>query len=292
MEFAFEPNSAVKAVISLDSTREWNTIDDKLFEGIEKRLAPAADRFTAPLLVVSKATQNPSFQHYQKLQYAERYYLSVEHLEHNDFVTPGITASTAALTHYNQPIHKASKVICECTLAFLNHYLQQETLKETASSQAQLAAAFIKIDQDTQYLSIQTAPANLPVVAEQVLATILGEGMERFLQQQENGLAALRPKMLMRVGYALQERGLYKQAAILYEDINRHFPDFSQAYEYLGDICNIYLNAPERAIAAYQAALDTLSADSTLTMEEKDYRQQFLIEEIDVLKQRPMPAAG
>ena len=119
-------------------------------------------------------------------------------------------------------------------------------------------------------------------MAEQVLATILGEGMERFLQQQENGLAALRPKMLMRVGYALQERGLYKQAAILYEDINRHFPDFSQAYEYLGDICNAHLNAPKSAIAAYQTALDTLSTDSTQSGLEKDY----------VLKQRPMPAAG
>ncbi|MEM9149454.1 MAG: hypothetical protein AAGB19_03245 [Cyanobacteria bacterium P01_F01_bin.3] len=287
MGFAFEPSSAVKAVISLDSTREWNTADDGLFKGTEERLAAATERFIAPLMVVSKATQSLSFQHYQKLKYAERYYLSVEHLEHNDFVTPGITASTADLTHCDQPIHKASRVICECVLAFLDHFLKVPCcLKASASSQDQLAAAFRKIDQETQYLSIQTAVAKSSLAAEQILSTILAKGMDDFSQQQQDESVALGASRLMRVGYALQERGLYEQAAMLYQAINRHFSNFSQAYEYLGDICSAHLNDPTRAIAAYQTALDTLSTDSTLSDLEKDYRRQYLTEDLHKLLAR------
>ena len=276
MEFAFEPSSAVKAVISLDSTREWNTIDDGLFKSIEERLSAAAERFTTPLMVVSKATQNPSFQHYQKLKYAKRYYLSVKHLAHNDFVIPGVTASTDSLTTYDQPIQKASKVICECVLEFLNHYI-----KRSISDQTQLVAAFRKIDQETQYLSIHTEAATSPFIAEQLLAAILTEGIEHFQQQQ---IAALSPTMLMRIGYALQERGQYKKAATLYQAINQHFPKFSQAYEYLGNIYNNHLNDPAAAIASYQVAREVLTEDSTLTILEKEYSRQCLTGDINSLQ--------
>ena len=34
------------------------------------------------------------FNHYDALTYADRYYIAVKHLAHNDFVTPGPTATT------------------------------------------------------------------------------------------------------------------------------------------------------------------------------------------------------
>ncbi len=94
---------------------------------------------------------------------------------------------------------------------------------------------------------------------------------------------AIAPEMLMKVGRALEERGLYQDALLLYQTLTQQFPDFSNAYEASGDIYHYHLNDKPKARAAYQGALKTLPRDSALTAEQKAYRQRYLSEDIAAL---------
>jgi len=87
----------------------------------------------------------------------------------------------------------------------------------------------------------------------------------------------------MKVGRALEERGLYEEALLLYQTLNQQFPDFSSAYEAAGDIYHYQLKDSAKARTAYQAALETLPRDATLSAEQKAYRQNYLTEDIAAL---------
>jgi tetratricopeptide (TPR) repeat protein len=87
----------------------------------------------------------------------------------------------------------------------------------------------------------------------------------------------------MKVGRALEERGLYEEALLLYQTLNQQFPDFSMAYEAAGDIYFSQHKDIAKARAAYQAALETLPRDATLSAEQKAYRQNYLTEDIAAL---------
>lgn len=89
--------------------------------------------------------------------------------------------------------------------------------------------------------------------------------------------------MLMQVGRALQERGLNGEAIALYPSINQHFPNFAKAYEALGDIYHYTLSDKSKARVAYEAALEALPRDSTLSGPEQDYLRYSLGEDIGAL---------
>ena len=69
----------------------------------------------------------------------------------------------------------------------------------------------------------------------------------------------------------------------LYQTINQHFPDFAKAYEALGDLYHYALNDKPNARVAYQAALESLPRDVTLSGPEQDYLRYSLSEDIEAL---------
>lgn len=279
--YAAEPQANVRAVVSLDSTREWNPAYDHLYRNIAERLN-RAEAFSVPLMIFSKVTPTVTFEHYEMLSHADRYYTTVKHLGHNDLVTPGPTAPTLAgerIDEQDRLIRSASQVVCQSILAFLNAYL-----KEDAANSGNVVATIASLDQDVRALDVQQRQAEGGAIpAKFLLELFLHQGAEAGCQRIAQEATRLTPTMLMQVGRALQERGLYGEVIALYQAINQHFPDFAKAYEALGDLYHYTLKDKPNARTAYQAALAALPRDVTLSDPEQDYLRHSLNEDIAAL---------
>lgn len=278
---AAEAQANIRAVVSLDSTREWDAECEPLYKDIAERLSQAISSMP-PLIIFSMAKPTVRFNHYDALTYADRYYIAVKHLAHNDFVTPGPTATTLLAQkpdEQDQLIRATSKVICESILAFFDAYL-----KGDEPHQHYLENALQTLNQNLQALSIQVCQAEpQPLSAKQWLDVFLTQGAATGCEQITQAATAVAPETLMKVGRALEERGLYEEALLLYQTLNQQFPDFSSAYEAAGDIYHYQLKDSAKARTAYQAALETLPRDATLSAEQKAYRQNYLTEDIAAL---------
>ncbi len=281
LAYAAEAQANVGAVVSLDSTREWNPAYDHLYHNIAERLSQT-ERFSVPLMIFSKVTPTVTFEHYETLSHADRYYIIVKHLGHNDFVTPGPTAATLAgerIDEQDQLIRSASQVVCQSILAFLNAYL-----KEDAANAGNVVATIASLDQDVRALEVQQRQeAGGAIPAKPLLELFLHQGAEAGCQRIAQEALRVTPAMLMQIGRALQERGLQGEAIALYQTINHHFPDFAKAYEALGDLYHYTLKNKLNARTAYQAALATLPRDVTLSTPEQDYLRYSLNEDIEAL---------
>ena len=281
LAYAAEAQANVGAVVSLDSTREWNPAYDHLYSTIAERLS-RAERFSVPMMIFSKVTPTLTFEHYETLSHADRYYVTVQHLGHNDFVTPGPTASTLAregTEEQDQLIRLASQVVCRSVLAFLNTYL-----KEDAANSEDLLETIASLDREVQALGVQGwRTAGGAIAAKSLLERFLHQGAEAGCQRISQDASQIKPAMLMQVGRALQERGLNGEVIALYQTINQHFPDFAKAYEALGDLYHYALNDKPNARVAYQAALEALPRDVTLSGPEQDYLRYSLSEDIEAL---------
>ncbi|MGG6240966.1 alpha/beta fold hydrolase [Nodosilinea sp. AN01ver1] len=280
LAYAAEAQANVGAVVSLDSTREWNPAYDHLYRNIAERLS-RAERFSVPLMIFSKVTPTVTFEHYETLSHADRYYVTVQHLGHNDFVTPGPTASTLAGDRVDEQeplIRSTSQVVCQSVLAFLNAYLKEEPNSEN------LMATLHALDRDSQALAVQERRAEpVAIAATSLLELFLHQDAEAGCQRIAQDVSQVTTAMLMQVGRALQERGLHGEAIALYQAINHHFPEFAKAHETLGDLYHYTLKDKPSARAAYQAALEALPRDVTLSGPEQDYLRHSLSEDIETL---------
>jgi pimeloyl-ACP methyl ester carboxylesterase len=290
LAYATEAQANVRAVVSLDSTREWNPAYDHLYRNIAERLSQT-ERFSVPLMIFSKVTPTVTFEHYETLSHADRYYVTVQHLGHNDFVTPGPTAATLAgerIDEQDRLIRSASQVVCQSILAFLNAYL-----KEDAANSGKVVATMASLDQDVRALEVHERQAEGGAIpTKSLLELFLHQGAEAGCQRIAQESSRVTPAMLMQVGRALEERGLYGEALALrgrsstialYQAINQHFPDFAKAYEALGDLYHYTLKDKPNARTAYQAALTVLPRDVTLSAPEQDYLRHSLNEDIEAL---------
>lgn len=272
----------IRAVVSLDSTREWDAEIEPLCQNIAERQRQAILSMP-PLMILSMAKPTVRFSHYDMLQYGDRYYITVKHLEHNDFVTPGPMPNTRSTEEVHEPdqlVRSTSKVICECVLAFFDAYL-----KGDEPDSKQLKKTLQNLNQLLQTLSIQVCQAKpKPLSAPQLLELFLSQGAEVGCQKIVQWTPDIRPDTLMLVGKALRERGLYDDALLLYQTLNQQFPDFSCAYEAAGNIYQYQHKNRAKARKAYQAALETLPRDESLSDAEKAYEQRYLLEDIEALK--------
>lgn len=280
---AAEAEANLRAVVSLDSTREWDNDCEPLFSDVSERLRKASLSMPS-LMVFSMAKPTVRFHHYDDLAYCDRYYLTVQHLQHNDFVTPGptVTSCLAERTkEQTQLIRSTSKAICEGVLAFFEAYLKEdqpnpECLRETLEA----------LNQDLQALTLQVRQATpKPMPAKQFLETFLTQRAEGGCETVAQAAAEVEPDSFLEVGRALQERGLLDDALLLYQTLNQQFPDYSSAYEASGDIYHYRFNDKPKARVAYQMALEALPRDLTLSADQKAYRQRYLTEDIEALKE-------
>lgn len=84
--FRSQPATTVDAVVSLDTTQDYRGVADPMWSFTPEVLKNGKN-FDCPLLMV--AGPNAFFELADTLQSAERYYLTIDHLGHNDYILQG-----------------------------------------------------------------------------------------------------------------------------------------------------------------------------------------------------------
>ncbi len=85
--FRSQPNSAVDAVVSLDTTQDYRGVKDPAWEYLTTPVARNIKNFTCPLLMV--AGPHAFFELADSLKLSRRYYLTVPGMGHNEYISQG-----------------------------------------------------------------------------------------------------------------------------------------------------------------------------------------------------------
>src|SRR5260370_3720104 len=109
------PNSAVDAVVFLDSTVEYHSLDDApAFKAAVERNRNS----TVPVVMFADARRQPHFEVCDPcLKFAARYETLVDGMAHNDFVSQGAVGKSDAM-------RRNYEAICAVILRFLDAYLK------------------------------------------------------------------------------------------------------------------------------------------------------------------------
>lgn len=178
-----ENNSPVGAVVSLDSTVDYDVADEPGFVRLRPRLAKA-DRLAGPILMYASKDGKPDFlRQWGHLKYTRLYTVAVPHLEHNDFITQG-AARFAFLPGRNTPPEKGAAIravydhVCLYTRKFFDAYLKGDQdaeafLKKAAGGTGGAAADFAVTVRE---------PAPLPPTARQLCELAQKSGIDAAIQ--------------------------------------------------------------------------------------------------------------
>ncbi len=109
------PNSPLDAVVFLDSTVEYRPLEE--FVTLKAALDQNRNS-TVPVVMFADARRKPRFEFFDPyLSFAPRYELTVDGMEHNDFVSQGATQK-------NDGVRRNYEAICAVILSFLDGHLK------------------------------------------------------------------------------------------------------------------------------------------------------------------------
>lgn len=137
LAFRAQANSAVDAVVSLDTTQDYYNIADPRWEYLTTTVTKNRKHMTCPILFA--ANPHAFFALADSLKNAPRYYLTLKELGHNDFIAQGVIHQEAAGKEKAKAvtIRTAYEPLCIYVLHFLN-----ATLKGDEASKAFLATQY------------------------------------------------------------------------------------------------------------------------------------------------------
>lgn len=154
MRFQARPQSPVDALFLLDTTQDYHSLSNPLWNFTEPVLENTHN-FTEPMLVV--AGPAAIFQLMDRLDQAERYYLTIDEVGHNEYISQGIVKAYLASRYglarvdregqeiapeeqkrRSEALGQRFQAICEYILAFLDAHL-----KETPEAIASLEHRFL-----------------------------------------------------------------------------------------------------------------------------------------------------
>ncbi len=147
-----ENHSVVRGVVGLDSTIEYPTVPGSDYERdwvipFRTRIYDRVQNLTAPMLIVARKDgrdgepirneeyepieTETNFSFYDKLVRAERYYMRVSGVGHNDVISQGVIASEVAARldptkTYMKVVRETFDVICLYALQFFNACLKDD----------------------------------------------------------------------------------------------------------------------------------------------------------------------
>jgi hypothetical protein len=178
-----EQNSPLAAVVSLDSTVEYNAPDDPGLALLSARLANP-ERLAGPILAYASKDEKPNFlSHWSRRKYTRLYTVAVSNLEHNDFVTQG-AARFAFLPGRKTSIEKASAIragydrVCLYTRKFFDAHLKANReaelfLKRAVQDKKLEAAGFAMTVRE---------PSPLPPTGGQLVDLALRDGIDAAIR--------------------------------------------------------------------------------------------------------------
>jgi dienelactone hydrolase len=131
--------SPVDAVVSLDTTQDYDALGTLLWEDFTRPLLANCKNIKMPLLMI--ANGRAVFELADSLKYSERLYLTVAEQEHNDFIAQGIVRrqidseakpQDVALRTRLEVARDGYEAVCRYTLEFFDVHLKSQGAKRNA----------------------------------------------------------------------------------------------------------------------------------------------------------------
>lgn len=262
-----ETNSPVEALVSFDSgmetanEEEFATGYKPLKAQFEASAEVNTDSVITPILCFGSAEDKPKFEMLDKyLKFAPRYKAITTSLKHNDYVTHGAVQGTffprkEEGTAGGKLRRESYDNVCRHVLAFFDF-----TLKRDAAGEAYLKQSLKESRAEGKFTLRYQAPAALPPTAGQLTHIIEKQGVaaaEMVLRQCRNDLS---PTSLYLPIQLLMDADKKENFLRLNNLCMELLPNSAFAYEQRAKFHEKY-GEKEKAIAAYQKALELIPAD-------------------------------
>ena len=137
--FQAQDASPVDAVVSLDTTQDYASLSDHRWDDMIKPILENRSNSRKPLLFL--ANSHAVFEFADQLSEAERYYLTIRDMGHNDFISQGIRQrDVESLAHPDDQARRnerdaarsAYTIVCECVVDFFDAHLKGDLNKKRA----------------------------------------------------------------------------------------------------------------------------------------------------------------
>jgi len=259
------PNSPLDAVVSLDSTVEYHPLDDT--PTFKAALEPNRDS-AVPVLMFADSRRQPRFEVFDPyLAFAARYEVTVDGMEHNDFVSQGAIRK-------DDSVHRNYQAICVVISRFLNAYLKGD---------AQALASLRNPPAEGGPLQVRyKAPQPVPPTSAQIVRMYVTEGPSNM-----QALSALvkdaEPDLLTGAAGLLSDEGRKREAAGLLTWAAPILPKSALLRTALGDALAA-IGDKAGARAAFEKALAILPEDVTLDAGQKARTRNAIEEGIKALR--------
>jgi dienelactone hydrolase len=274
-----EPNSPLDATVVLDTTVEYGTLDWPGFAPLKLMLTDGRHG-SAPVLLFATRSLNPRFDTFDSyLKFAPRYEATLEHMEHNDYISHGAVGKTLRLgTAKAAEVRRNYDLVCLHVRRFLDAYVKQDGraragLDRAARWQAPGAAIVARY----------RAPRPLPPTGRQILALLDREGPAKTRELLQSVQADLDRDALLLAGRSLSEARRNPDALTIYTWASELFPQSAQVHQVLGDFLKAG-RATSKARHEYERALALVPVDPDLTDPERDDARGEIQEALDELE--------
>jgi tetratricopeptide (TPR) repeat protein len=260
-----EPASAVRAVISIDSTVENVGIDWPGFAKLKAFLHDRRGNLQVPMLRFASARNKPNFATLEPyLKFAPRYEATVASLDHDDYLTHG--AIRPALLPERWPNAKKAKAlrvsydrVCEHILQFLDASLKQRTEAREFLHRSLRGEG---LDEEFKLEFRSAAPA--PPTARQLARFVMEHGVAKAadLLRSCRDDVGLGGDGIGGAGKILIDDGRVTDALALFSRAAELFPKSMAIHANLGNA--LTLNGDRKgAIAAYQRAMALVPGETS-----------------------------
>ncbi len=148
MRFGAKPNSVINALFLLDTTQDYHSLSNPLWDFIHPVLKNI-EQFIYPSLVV--AGPSAIFQLLDRLKESNRYYLTIDKMKHNEFISQGIMKKK--LAHY---LSESSKVNSKLDSEIGEKKLQLESLSKDYITLIEYILIFLNAHLKDDHQSLET----------------------------------------------------------------------------------------------------------------------------------------
>ena len=156
LHYRSRPDSAVDAVVSLDTTQDYWAASNPLWSHA-KAVLDNLEHMTAPLLLASGS--HGWFDLGDRCKKAQRYYLTFRDLDHNDYILQGIAFAEIAVQRGEgspeqaRALRSGYEALCNTVLVFLQTYL-----KSDAEAAQVLSSRYRSAEHDRAAVHLESVP--------------------------------------------------------------------------------------------------------------------------------------